>query len=55
MRLSNEHAWVDIKGVLNIFITKDVWKDRSKSCQTVPIPVTSEAYDAISTDTSIWK
>ena len=48
---SSEHAWVDIKGVKSVY-PKDLWKDRSTSCQTVPMQVSSAAYAAIPTDNS---
>ena len=48
---SNEYAWVDIKGVKHVY-SKDLWKDRSTSCQTVPMLVSSAAYATIPTDNS---
>lgn len=43
---TNEHAYVDIKGVKHIY-SKDSWMKKQKSCNTYAIPLDDKGYVAI--------
>lgn len=51
---TKEIAWVDIKGFKHIY-PKDIWDNKKKSCDVVPIELSSKAYDNIPTGTPMEK